>query len=110
MNIPNIEETNVRNYLILASLNPDLPTIPMVEGEIVAGSECRRWSGVIGNAKVHEYTFKEMYADGMQYLFKDDTEPLETYLSENGYTDEEIAAEIAGIEWQKAIFLNIDVG
>ncbi|HIW80275.1 MAG TPA: hypothetical protein H9742_01920 [Candidatus Acetatifactor stercoripullorum] len=110
VNIQTVQEDNVRNYMLLVSLNPELQTIPMVESEVVAGGDCRRWSGVIGRARVREYTFMQMYADGEQYVFRDNTEPMKTYLSDNGYSEQEIAEEVENIEWQKAIFLDIDIG
>lgn len=110
VNIQEVQEDNVRNYMLLVSLNPDLPTIPMVESEVVAGDDCNRWSGVIGKARVREYTFMQMYADGEQYIFKDDTSNLKWYLADKGYTEEQIEEKIAKIKWQKAIFLDIDIG
>lgn len=35
---------------------------------------------------------------------------MKMYLSDNGYSEQEIAEEVAKIEWQKAIFLDIDIG
>lgn len=110
VNIQEVQEDNVRNYMLLVSLNPDLPTIPMVESEVVAGDDCNRWSGVIGKARVREYTFMQMYADGEQYIFEDDTSNLKWYLADKGYTEEQIEEKIAKIKWQKAIFLDIDIG
>jgi hypothetical protein len=110
MELHNIQERNVRDYLILASLNPELPTIPMVESEVVAGDDCERWSGVIGRARVREYTFEQMYADGEQYVFKDDTEKFRCYLEDCcEMNEEEIEDRISKIQWQKAIFLDIDI-
>lgn len=110
MDIPSIKENNVRNYLILASLEPNLPTIPMVETEVVAGDDVSRWSGVIGKAEVREYTIQEMYTDSMQYVFKDEIQDFKGFLANDGMTPMEIEDTIEQIEWEKAIFLNIDVG
>lgn len=110
MKIPNIAEKNVRDYFMLLSLNPDLPTIPMVDSDIVA-EDNGRWSGRIGEAHIDEFTFVQMWRECPEYLLKDDLEEYERYLyEETDYTDEQVKEEIAKIEWQKAIFLNIDMG
>ena len=61
-------------------------------------------------AGIYEGDPMQMYADGEQYVFRDNTEPMKTYLSDNGYSEQEIAEEVENIEWQKAIFLDIDIG
>jgi len=35
--------------------NPDLPVVPMVDGEIVAGDDHGYWQGAWGYARVDEY-------------------------------------------------------
>ncbi|MDD3488789.1 MAG: hypothetical protein PHR62_02755 [Paludibacter sp.] len=110
MELANIEESNVRNYLILVSLNPTLPTIPMVETEVVAGDDVSRWSGVVGKSEVREYTIQEMHTDSMCYVWKDKIQDYKDYLDREGMNPMEIAETIEQIAWEKAIFLNIDVG
>ena len=110
MELANIEESNVRNYLILVSLNPTLPTIPMVETEVVAGDDVSRWSGVVGKAEVREYTIQEMHTDSMCYVWKDKLQDYKDYLDREGMNPMEIEEAVERIEWEKAIFLNIDVG
>lgn len=110
MELANIEESNVRNYLILVSLNPTLPTIPMVETEVVAGDDVSRWSGVVGKAEVREYTIQEMHTDSMCYVWKDKLQDYKDYLDREGMNPMEIEEAIERIAWEKAIFLNIDVG
>lgn len=109
MEIMNIKEDNVRNYLILASLNLELPTIPMVKTEVVAGDDAGRWCGVIGKAEVREYTIQQQYTDSMCYIYKDDIQDYKKFLGEQGMNQMEIDDAVEGIEWKKAIFLNIDV-
>lgn len=110
MEIPNIKEDNVRNYFILASLHPELRTIPMVETEVVAGDDVSRWSGVVGKAEVREYTIQEQRTDSMCYVFKDNLQDFKDFLANDGMNPMEIEDTIERIEWKKAIFLNIDVG
>lgn len=110
MELANIQENNARNYLILLSLNPELPTIPMVETEVVAGDDVSRWSAVMGKAEVREYTIQEMHTDSMCYVFKDKLQGYKDFLDHKGMNPMEIEDAVEKIEWQKAIFLNIDVG
>lgn len=106
--VMNIKDDKVKSYLIAAALHPDLPTIVNVSRKVVGKDEsCKRWGGVVGNSCVREYTIKDL-GDGMQYIYKDDPEPLEAYLQEAGYTEGRIARELLNIEWQKAVFLDVN--
>lgn len=106
--VMSIKDDKVKDYLIAAAIHPDLPTIVNVSREVVGEDEsCKRWGGVIGNSCVREYTIKDL-GDGMQYIYKDDPEPLEAYLQEAGHTEGQIACVLADIKWQKAVFLDVN--
>ena len=42
-------------FIELVRANPDLPVVPMVDGELVADSSFRRWMGSIGSASIERY-------------------------------------------------------
>jgi hypothetical protein len=102
--------------------NPSLPVLPMVDTDVVAGDEFSSYMGSIGDCEVKEYTLKEMYHDGETIIYKDDTSDLFDFLKDNyeidNLTDHEMPDEeidkavdkyIEDIEWEKAIFLDINL-
>lgn len=42
-------------FIELVRANPNLPVVPMVDGELVADSSFRRWMGSIGSASIERY-------------------------------------------------------
>ena len=96
-------------FLKLVAENPELKIIAWVDSDVVADC-CGRWCGSFGEAHIQEYTQVEMYNDWLDFVYKDDTEDLENFLYDTTeMSDEEIAEYINNIEWQKAIFVNIDL-
>lgn len=90
--------------------NPDLPILPFVDSEIVADDGYNRWIGSWGSSGIIEYIMVEMYNDYPEIVEKDDTEKYEEFLYDTTeMTEEEIQEHINGIEWIKAIVVNIDL-
>lgn len=106
-----MEEKNYTEELFkLIAKNPDLPIVPMVDGEIV-GDDCGRWLGAWGSSYIGEYILGED-----QVHFRDDDDPSEVekvLLEQHGYnyysdTRDEYKV-YAELPWIKAIIVNIDV-
>ena len=55
---------NVEKLLCLIQENPELPVLPMVDGEVCAGEDCGQWMGSIGMSGVDEYQIDENYGEG----------------------------------------------
>lgn len=110
LNFEDIEDSNLSKYLLLLANNHGLPTIPMVDYEVVASDDFSRWCGSFGESKVREYIDVEMYGDTGEFVYRDDTEKYEDYLEDvNGWADDIIKEYLKSIKWKKAIFLNIDL-
>lgn len=58
--------SNIEKLLELVKENPDLPIVPMVDGEIAA-EDCGYWMGKWGDCKIEEY-----YKGEEKIHFKDD--------------------------------------
>ena len=103
---------NTAELLKLIQQNPDLPVIPMVNGEIPADDSVR-WLGSWGNACVDEYLLANKSAC---MAFKSDDDvffALEQYLSDEEFeklpeTEEECRDAYNALPWIKAIIVNID--
>lgn len=110
------KERNYREELFkLMQENPELPVVPMVDGEVVAGDEYARWIGAFGKAEVREYAIDEWYGDSL-VRFRDDSgaeESLIEGIAEVKYggteSDYEKAKNEAEALWTKAIIVNIDL-
>ena len=89
--------------------NPDLPIVPFVSYEVVGGDDYTHWVGSWGRSHIIEYIEVEMYGDYPEMVYKDDTERYEEYLLDQGWSDETVQEHINGIEWIKAIAVNIDL-
>ena len=60
---------NIKDLLTLIQENPDLPIVPMVDGEVVGDNSYNYWLGKWGNSYVTEY-----YVGREKVHFKDDDE------------------------------------
>lgn len=99
------------NLLKLINENPELPVIPMVDYEVVGDDSCCRWGGSLGTAEIKEYVGYEMYRDFEETVYKEDSDRIMEYLTDHdeNLTDADIVKIVEGLEWKKAIFLNIDL-
>ena len=96
------------HLLDLMKENPNLPVVPMVETEVVAGGEYAWWLGSWGHARVDKY----YEADEHIYFYdENDIEPLiEDVKGWDWYetaTDDEALEEYRNLPWVKCIVVNI---
>ena len=91
--------------------NPDLPVVPMVDGEI-AGDDCGYWMGYWGRAAVDEFLMCERYSY-MALKSEDDVfDVLEKYLSDEEFeklpeSESECRTHYDALPWTKAIIVYI---
>lgn len=101
------EKRYIDELFRLMQEHPDLPVIPMVDGEIVADDCCSWWVGSWGPAKVSKYIITEERI----YFDDDDAEDaLEAVKGWDWYenaTDEEVEAEFKALPWIEAIVVSI---
>ena len=96
------KECKNRNDLFkLMQENPDLPVLPMVDGEI-PGDDCGYWLGAWGTSHLEEYL-----VDNGQVLFKSDDDVfdvLERFLPD---VESECRKVYNALPWKKAIVVYI---
>ena len=91
--------------------NPDLPVVPMVDGEIV-GDDSGYWVGKWGHPSVDEFLLCERY-DYMAFKSWDDVfDVLEKYLSDEDFEklpedESECRKVYESLPWTKAIIVYI---
>lgn len=102
-----------RNLFRLMEEHPELPVVPMVDSEVVAGDEYGRWIGKFGDAHISEYYIGE---DRVFIRDDDDSGEVEELVTEIcGYdvfefmTDEEVKGTYSAVPWIRAIIVNIDL-
>lgn len=107
-------ESQYRKELFkLMQENSDLPVVPMVDGEIVAGDDYGYWQGAWGYARVDEYLKPKREYDYIFFKSDDDVfDVLERYLTKDEFNtlpeDEDKCREIYNkLPWVKAIVVYI---
>lgn len=100
---------NIKRFLELIKLHPELPVIPMVDTNVVAGDDYAAWKGSFGRSEVKEFTWYEMYHDTEQMVLKEDQDEIVEYLvdSDFGVTEEMAQKIVNDLDWEKAIILDI---
>lgn len=105
---------NLEHLLRLMKENPDLPVLPMVDGEI-AGDDCGYWLGKWGAASVDEYLLPANENDYIRFKSDDDVfDALEHQLSGKDFfmlpvAEEECRPVYNALPWKKAIIVYIGV-
>lgn len=108
------EERKYRDELFkLMQENPELPVIPFVSSEVVAGDDFGTWMGSWGSAHVDEYLIPKN--DYEPILFKSDDDvfdTLERYLFSVEFdalpeSEDECRKFYDALPWVKAIIVNI---
>ena len=108
------ERKNHDDLFKLMQENPDLPVVPMVDADIVAGDDYGRWMGSWGSASVDEYLIPP---DDRPMIFKSDDDVFDTLeqclpeaefeaLPEN---ESECRPFYDALPWVKAIVVNINL-
>ena len=111
------KQEKFKELLQLMEKYPDLPVIPMAEGEVALGYEYGYWIGNWSNAILEEYIICKQHLWLGQVFFKSDSdidEVLGKYLTdeeiENLPESEEECKEIYNsLPWTKAIVVFIDL-
>ena len=108
--------TNIEMLLNLIKENPDLPIVPMVDGDVVGDDSYQNWLGAWGKSEVTEYYLGRKYVH-----FKDEDDEEEVLCDMVGckysttldgrdiydLTDEEWDALYQSIPWTKCIAVRI---
>lgn len=108
------ERKNHDDLFKLMQENPDLPVVPVVDADIVAGDDYGRWMGSWGSASVDEYLIPP---DDRPMIFKSDDDVFDTLeqclpeaefeaLPEN---ESECRPFYDALPWVKAIIVNINL-
>ena len=108
------ERKNHDDLFKLMQENPDLPVVPMVDADIVAGDDYGRWMGSWGSASVDKYLIPP---DDRPMIFKSDDDVFDTLeqclpeaefeaLPEN---ESECRPFYDALPWVKAIIVNINL-
>lgn len=104
-------KNNWEELFRLMQKNPDLPVVPMVDGEIV-GDDSGYWVGKWGHPSVDEFLLCERY-DYMAFKSWDDVfDVLEKYLSDEDFEklpedESECRKVYDSLPWTKAIIVYI---
>lgn len=107
------ERKNREELFRLMRENPELPVVPMVDGEI-PGDDSGYWLGAWGGARIDEYLLTD---DREWMVFKSDDDVfdvLERHLSEEEFeqlpeTEEACRAYYDALPWTKAIVVYINL-
>lgn len=105
------DEKRKEELFRLMQENPELPVVPMVDGEI-PGDDCGYWLGAWGSAQIDEYL---LVSNGERIVFKSDDDifdVLERCLTEEEYealpeTESECRPRYDALPWAKAIIVYI---
>ena len=103
---------NIEKLLQLIKENPDLPILPMVDGEVCGGDDYNYWMGAWGRCCIDEYLIDEWYGDGcVRFKSDGDEDTIIEGIAEIKYdgTDEDYEKaekEVASM-WKKAIVVYI---
>lgn len=111
--ISDTEKQNRDKLFQLMQENPDLPVIPFVDGEVVAGDDFGSWMGSWGAARVDEFVYPPQ--DYEPVIFKSDNDvydTLEKCLPEAEFnalpeTEAECRPIYDALPWTKAIIVYI---
>lgn len=104
------ERKNLEELFKLMRENPDLPVVPMVDGEI-PGDDCGYWMGAWGTAKLDEYL---VASDRVIFKSDDDVfDTLERFLSDDEFyrlpdVESECQKFYDALPWEKAIIVYIE--
>lgn len=107
------EKKNREELFKLMQENPELPVVPMVDGEI-CGDDSGYWLGAWGSAQVDEYLLTQN-RELMVFKSDDDVfDVLEKHLTDEEFeklpeTEEECRPYYDALPWTKAIIVYINL-
>lgn len=107
-------------FLRLVNENPDLPIIPMVDSEVVAGDDFSSWIGSFGDCRIDSYVNINYYGENRFFTRYDDESILQEYFEEQiadelgvddnyEYIEKLARKKIKKLPWVKAIIVYIDL-
>ena len=111
--ISDTERQNRDKLFRLMQENTDLPVIPFVDGEIVAGDNFATWMGSWGAARVDEFVLPPQDYEPVIFKSDDDVfDTLEKFLPEEEFnalpdTEAECRPRYDALPWVKAIIVDI---
>jgi hypothetical protein len=98
-------------FIRLIKENPELPILPMVDSEIVAGDDFSWWMASFGESFVGYYYNNDEHCIVREY--EDDCDIFDECFDieefDENITDEEISKIVDRLEWTKAILIRIDL-
>lgn len=104
---------NKHDLFRLMQEHPELPVVPMVDSDVIAGDAYGRWLGKFGDTHISEYYIGE---DRVFIRDDDDSGEVEELVSEicgydvfDAMTDEEVKGAYSAVPWIRAIIVNIDL-
>lgn len=103
------EKQNREKLLRLITENPDLPIVPMVDGEIAQDDGYGRWMGAWGSCCIGEYVIgknRVCFRDGDIEEAITETIGWPTY---EKMTERQAKEVYETLPWTKAIIVNIDM-
>lgn len=109
------ERKNHDKLFALMMDNPNLPVIPFVDAEVVAGDNFGYWMGSWGSPRVDEYLFPDNDWEPVIFRSDDDVfDTLEKCLSAEDFdklpdSENECRKFYDSLPWTKAIIVNIDM-
>lgn len=109
MKISEKEKKSLEKLIELVRENPELPIVPMVDGDIVPDDSAMRWMGSWGDCRIDHY----LPTRERVYFLDDDEEDILSAL--HGWkwvdeaTDDEWNTAYENIPWITAIIVNIDM-
>lgn len=108
MKISEEEKKSLEKLIELVRENPDLPIIPMVDGEVVPDDSCMQWMGSWGDCCIDHY----IIAKERVYFLDDDEEEILAALHGQEWveeaTDDEWNAAYENVPWITAIIVHIE--
>lgn len=112
--ISEYEKENREELFRLMRENPELPVVPMVDGEIAGDDGCARWLGAWGSAYIGKYITgaeRVHFCDGTDWCEIEETltDGQITYEEYEAATEAEAMAIYTALPWVEAIIVNINL-
>lgn len=108
------EKENRTELFRLMQENPELPVVPMVDGEIVGYDDALYWLGEWGRAEIDEYLISRR-AERIFFKSEDDVfDVLERHLSNEEFdalpeSEDECRTYYDALPWERAIIVYINL-
>jgi len=111
-----LEETKEERLTRMIAEHPGMRVVPMVDYEIVAGDDCEKWAGSIGDCRVRQYTYGINGEIGETFMYKNMARDLVDNMVEHVEDREEYKKarskawdKVNKANWKTALFVDIDL-